>query len=372
MTNPTVQFDDQTLSATAQTALQAVSEHAANSQALIDRWVAAGNAAAVNEVAERGTGAARKAARRGLNVLKSRGVSIPTVGKKATLAAKDARVTEAWMLSPDGAGVRLLAFSKPRSGGSCDACMIYLRDDQGVMRVENLQSTPARLRAALAKALPAAGYDPVKVPLEWARAKVASARARHAERKVPEPMGFSAAASLLTPVPGAEQEHPFDAEGFELAEDDAVELAKDSGSLHHVPEFRGWLPSQAAVREMLVNVGRKLDPDSPPAQDVVSELLKEEMLAATDRYFTPDHREQMVTWMKDAGISVLAREGESTALKVAATIQVVERCGLVTSPPRDVPFLRAFFEKAVSLLMAQSGGKLDIPVPRPANAPPAG
>ena len=37
--------------------------------------------------------------------------------------------------------------------------------------------------------------------------------------------------------------------------------------------------------------------------------------------------------------------------------------GLVTNPPRDVPFLRAFFDKAVAMMLAQGGGKLRIPVP---------
>jgi hypothetical protein len=36
-----------------------------------------------------------------------------------------------------------------------------------------------------------------------------------------------------------------------------------------------------------------------------------------------------------------------------------------------VPFLRAFFEKAISVKMAQRDGRLDIPVPK-APASPAG
>ena len=66
------------LSASAETALQALQRAGEQSVALVEAWVKAGNAAAVNEASERAQGAARKAARRGLNVLKARGVAVPT------------------------------------------------------------------------------------------------------------------------------------------------------------------------------------------------------------------------------------------------------------------------------------------------------
>jgi hypothetical protein len=47
-----------------------------------------------------------------------------------------------------------------------------------------------------------------------------------------------------------------------------------------------------------------------------------------------------------------------------------ERCGagkghpgLITDPPHEVPFWRAFFEKAVALLAAEGQGNIRIPVP---------
>ena len=40
-----------------------------------------------------------------------------------------------------------------------------------------------------------------------------------------------------------------------------------------------------------------------------------------------------------------------------------EQAGLITNPPHEVPFLRAFFEKAVAVLAAQGQGNIRIPVP---------
>ena len=65
------------LSASADNALAALGHAGENASALVEAWVKAGNAAAVNVASEGATGAARKAARRGLNVLKARGIAIP-------------------------------------------------------------------------------------------------------------------------------------------------------------------------------------------------------------------------------------------------------------------------------------------------------
>jgi hypothetical protein len=173
---------------------------------------------------------------------------------------------------------------------------------------------------------------------------------------------MTTAHSLLEPLPAEPPPHPFDEEGLELADEDAIETAKTSGQLHNVPEFRSWLPSNAAMQEILLNVGQKLTPGETPEPGVVTEHLQAEVLSATDRYFTPEVRDELVRRMKDSALSVLAREGEQKALEVAAAIQTIAKCGLVTNPPRDVPFLRTFFDKAVALMIAQGSGRLRIPV----------
>jgi hypothetical protein len=359
-------FDEATLGVSTDGALAAIAAAGANAEQLVEQWVNKPNAAAVQQVAERGSGAARKAARRGLNVLKSRGVPLPQAEHKAQLVKPQTKSPEAVLLPPDATGVRLLAFSQSRSDGSCFACLAYVRDGQGILRLENSETTPARLRAALAQVLPGVGYEPVAVPLGWARAKLALAREAHKQRGLIEPLGFKSAQALLEPIPEPPPEHPFDAEGFEFADEDAADLAKDSGGLHHVPEFRSWLPTQGAVQELLANVGKRLPSGQTPDHDAATEWIKEEMLAATDRYFTSERCVDLIEWMKDAGISVLAREGETLALKVAATIQVIRTASAAGTPAREVPFLRAFFEKAISLMTAQTGGRLDIPLPRAA------
>lgn len=357
-------FEDRLLKASADGALAAVSEVGPRAESLVQAWTDAKNAAAILEVSERGQGAARKAARRALNVLRARHVEIPVLHRVATVGGEVAPdVLEAWMMSPDSAGMQLFTIASRSSLGRSRLVFVFLHGGQGIARVENATLSQSQLKEYFAKVLPGSGYGATKVPVEWARFRIAAARKLHRSRGLPEPMGFTTASGLLEPAPEEAPVHPFDEEGFELADEDAAELAAESGLLHNLPEFRSWLPSSPAIDEMLAAVGQKITPGESPDPAVLAEHLKEETAAATDRFFSPEIREEIVRRMKDGAFSAFAREGEHRALQIAAVIKVIEKCGLVTNPPRDVPFLRGFFDKAVAVLAAQGGGRLRIPVP---------
>jgi hypothetical protein len=369
-------FDSKLLSATADAALASLTKAGARAVELVEAWVKAGNAAAVAEAAERAEGAARKAARRGLNVLKARGVAVPEPARvSAVTGQKPAEQTEAFMLSPDSMGNVLLAVSTRSPTARGKVAFVYLNDELGVHRVDVGELSQSQLKDALAKALPGARYKAVSVPVDWARRRVANARARHAERKIPEPMGFSRAESLLTPVPEEAVAHPFDAEGLELSIEDATDMVKTSAELHGLPELQGWFPDKGAVDEMFAFVGKGLseaghDPTKEPPPEALRATLTEQIAAATDRYFTPERRAQLVNALKDAALSVLARDGEERALQLSALAKVSAEAGLITNPPHEIPFLRGYFEKAVSLLALQNQGRLRIPVPPAATAAP--
>lgn len=363
-------FEERFLRATADGALSAIAEVGARAESLVQAWTEAGNAAAVLEVSERGQGAARKAARRALNVLRSRHVEIPVLHRVATLGGEVAPdVLEAWMMAPDSSGMQLFAVASRSPLGRSRVVFVFLHGAQGVARVENATMSQSQLKDYFAKVLPGSGYSATKVPVEWARFRIAAARRVHKDRGLPEPMGFATAASLLEPVSQEPPVHPFEEEGLEMADEDAVEMAAQSGLLHNIPEFRTWLPSNAAIEEMLAAVGQKLTPGEAPEPGALAEHLKAETEAATDRFFSPETREEIVRRMKDSALSALAREGEQRALEIAAVIKVIEKCGLITNPPREVPFLKAFFDKAVAVMAAQGGGRLRIPVPAVMNAP---
>lgn len=356
-------FDPTMTAVNAEGALAAVEKAG---PALVDAWVAAKNAEAIAEVAERGTGAARKAARRALNVLRARGVTIPARKRVATLGTDAAETLDAIMLAPDGAGWELFAISARAPSGRCRVALIYLHPTRGVANVQTRQMAQSQLKEHLAKVQ--SDYAPIKVPLGWARSRIAVARGLHRQRGVPEPLGFTTAAPLLEPFPAEPPPHPFDEEGLELSDEDARDLAARGAELHRIAEFRWWLPSQRAMQELMTAVGGRLaervTPGEQPSSELVEESLKEEIDRATDRYFSPQAREEVVALLKDSGLSILAREGEQKGLEIAATIKCIEKAGLITDPPHEVPFLRAYFMKAVALAAAQQGGKLNVPMPQ--------
>ncbi|HVY26913.1 MAG TPA: hypothetical protein VHB79_10185 [Polyangiaceae bacterium] len=368
-------FDAKLLSASAADALASLGKAGAKAPQLVEAWVKAGNAAAVAEAAERAEGAARKAARRGLNVLKARGVAVPERSHVAAVAGeKSAEQTEAFLLAPDSLGNVLLAITTRSATSRGKVAFVYLNDEFGVHRVDVGELSQSQLKDALAKALPGARYKAVSVPVDWARKRVADARARHAAQKIPEPMGFARAESLLTPVPNEAVAHPFDAEGFELSLEDAAEMVKSSAELHQLPELAGWFPEKGAVDEMFSFIGKSLaeaghDPTKEPPAEALRDALTEQIAAATDRYFTPERRARLVVALKDAALSALPREGEEKALQIAALAKVASEAGLITNPPREIPFLRGYFEKAVSVLAMQNQGRIRIPVPPQAAAP---
>ena len=73
---PAAAFDDNLLGLSGDAALAAVTKAGSGAEALVAAWVKAGNAAAVNEVAEHGAGGVRKAARRGINVRPATGARL--------------------------------------------------------------------------------------------------------------------------------------------------------------------------------------------------------------------------------------------------------------------------------------------------------
>lgn len=361
-------FDPSLLGAGADAALAAADKVGERVEALVEAWVKAGNAGAVNEIAERGAGKARKAARRGLNVLKARGVAIPERARVTSLAgASEPTIEEAWLIAPDTQGTCVVAIAARSTTSRARAVFAFLNPSVGVYRISNAEISQSQLKESLAQSVPGGAYKPVSVPVAWARKRIAEARRFQKDKNLPEPLGFASAESLLAPVPTENVPHPLDAEKLTPASDKKV--LENSGALHNLPEFGPWLPTRNAVDELLLKLGETLTPGQEADPKVVQERLGEEVSAATDRYFTPERRADLLALMKDATLSILSREGKERASELVAVMNAVESRGLITDPPREVPFLRAFFDKAIAVLAAQGGGQLRIPVAKRDAAP---
>ena len=212
---------------------------------------------------------------------------------------------------------------------------------------------------------------PVPVSVEWARHRIASLRKQNAITGQIVPLGFHACRDLAEPAPEAEPAHPVADLEAAMTSEKAWALAPASRTLHDEPEFRSWLPDRGAVDEMLQKVGERLGADGVKDPEKVNDALREEIDAATDRFFGPEVRGVVAARMRDSAISVRVRRGDERATEVLGAAKAVTEAGLITSPPREIPFLVAFFQKAIGFLAQKNALRVPVRGPDPEETPAA-
>jgi hypothetical protein len=345
----------------AKDALRAAGDRAA---ALVDAWLGASNAAAIVAVSEADDvpGAARKAARRAVNVLRARGVTIPERHVVVRIDDKSEVSIEATMIPPDASGTFSLSVTSRDASGRYHLAEVIIREPAGIVQAGSGWLSGSQIKEGRTRALEGLGVAPVAVPLEWARHRIAASRKLNAASGQILPLGLDACRELVEPTSEAEPAHPVDDLETSLTSERASAAALGSAGLHQEPEMRAWLPDRGALDEMLQKVGERLGADGARDPERVSTALKEEVDAATDRFFSPEVRAIVASRLRDAAISVRARRGDRRAEDVIAVARAVREAGLITSPPREIPFLIGFFQKALGILAQQGGGQLRVPV----------
>ncbi|MCU0686231.1 MAG: hypothetical protein MUF34_28965 [Polyangiaceae bacterium] len=370
----TSHFSEEQLAASDGGALATVASLGADEQAdLIDAWVARGNAAAVAAVAreDEAPSPARKAARRALNVLKARGVTIPERTAQVRPFAQAAGSTlEAQFSPPDPTGTGLVSFLTKTPGRDTRVVDVLVREGAGIAEIREGMTSGSRLREWAQENKRRVGFASVPVPLEWARWRVAVARAQNAQSGLLLPLNVDQFDDLFGPAPTAAPPHPVLGLGLEVDEVAIARALPDSESLHNEPEYVGFLPDRGAVSGLMSKLGEALASrqgvETP--QDGFASVLRDEVAAATDRFFTPEVRQRVAERMLDGALSLYHRVGPMRAKDALAVRDAVLRAGLVTEPPREIAFLRFFFDKAVMLMASRSGGQLRVPVPQTAPA----
>ncbi|NUP12746.1 MAG: hypothetical protein HOW73_42440 [Polyangiaceae bacterium] len=337
-------------------------------EVLVEQWIQNKNVDAIAEAArsEELSGAARKAARRAVNVLRSRGVTVPerAAAPQAAARAGEEEVTEATFSPPDARGTWSMTIAKRRGGERAHIAEIVIREGTGVVNAVSGWMSRSQIKEAHQRLADSTGVAPAPVPVEWVRWRVQKALEENAKSGQLVPLGLTRCKELLEPAVAAEPTHP--SAELEASLGDAAPEA--TAGLHNEPEFRSWLPDMRAIEDTLRRVGQKLTPDDASDQKKVDEVLREEMKLATDRYFTPEQRAVVAKRMRDAALTIRSRSGDDRAKEVLRTAQAIEKAGLITSPPNDIEFLRVFFQKGIAVLAQQTGGQLRVPVP---NAPAA-
>ncbi len=356
-------FDAALVNVSADEAVAALAKAGDAAAALVDAWAAASNGAAIAEVAEADavSSAARKAARRALNVLRSRGVSVPT--RARVVKVEPGLEAEAALSPPDAQGAMLFSITRRDPSGRYHVGEVVVREPFGIVEAGAGWLSGSQLKENRNRSLEGFGTAPVPVPLDWARHRIAAARKLNAASKQILPLGLERFGDLLDPVPEAAPAHPLAYLEAEITAERAAAAAAASEALHREPEFRGWLPDRGALQELIHKVSERLTPGEQPSNEAIDALFSEEMSAATDRFFLPEVRAIVADRMRDSAISIRARKGDRAAADVLGVARAVREAGLITSPPRDIPFLVAFFRSGLGYLAHQNGGQLRLSAP---------
>jgi hypothetical protein len=339
----------------ARAAIDAAKERAAD---LVDAWVARKNVPAVLEIAmdDGAPTLARKAARRGINVLKSRGVAIPERPRAAAPAANQAagEVFEAWFRPPDGSGTSAFTLGSRSAQGRYKLVDVILKEGAGLVSIAAMQMSRSQLRETFDGIAKRFGHPPASVPMAWARARIARARLENDKSGTPPPLGVETHRDLLGPAPESAPPHPIEA--MKLSTVPRDEALDRSAKLHAEAELRGWLPAPPAIQDMLNEVGRQVSADAAAEPGLAQRKVREVIEKATDSFFTRDARLGLAERMRDAAISMAARGARDRSADLVATADAI---GALEggAPPHAVPFLCAFFEKAFGLATARAAAQ---------------
>jgi hypothetical protein len=172
---PRVAFDAGDLAATWDDAPAAIERAGDRATALVEAWTAEPNAAAIARIAEEDDvpAPARKAARRALNVLRARGVPIPTRARVIKLDDDREQVAiEATLIPPDSHGTIALSIASRDKSGRYHVAEVILREPLGILQAGHGWLSGSQLKEARNRALEGLGVAPVLV--RWSGRGIAS------------------------------------------------------------------------------------------------------------------------------------------------------------------------------------------------------
>lgn len=361
---PEPTFADADLDASADGAIATLAKYPEDKhEALVQAWVAHRNAGAVDAIArdEKAPSKARKAAKRALGVLKSRGIAIPERAQVVAAVPKTTYSYEARMIFPDGQGAQMVWIAKIASTGGSEVVEMTIGDRVGVASLERGRPTAGNLKQVFQNWAARAGRMPALVPVEYARMRVAKAKSLSIARKAVLPMGLDAAMDLLEPAPPS-WPHPMEAESLAVPTDEAAVKARLEGSmrLHEEPEFGTWLPENPAASQLLQSLNDRVlqlsEADRVPEK--VDPIVNQAIEEAADAYFSEERKRLYKGRLLDAAWSLYQGGRIDRAIDTLLVAQAIEKAGIVSDRPSEIPFVRGMFLKLIAIAQQQAAASM--------------
>jgi hypothetical protein len=283
-----------------------------------------------------------KEARRGLHVLKTRGVAVPELPRPA--APPPPRVEEpalpAYASAVDGRGERAIWIPRNVPGRGIEVGQAVVSDVAGLLDLQ-VGVLGRKEYRAFTKGLVERGAAMALVELDRERAKslVVAARARNESAATRVPEGADRWLSSLGPAAPP----PDPAEQFPALEPEAERAAvAQSARLHDLPLLRSWLADEALLRELAARLDEVSVSPLYVDERQRADGLADAVARAVERALDGPRREVLAARLFDVA-DHLARRGDEPSARTAAAVARAVRGGAAAA---DVPFVRGLVEKA--------------------------
>jgi hypothetical protein len=311
-------------------------------EALVAVLVARGDAARLSRLAEAKDKALAKPARRGLHLLRTRGVQAPAPEKREFRVHGPHAEADVSSLASliDGRGERIVWFLRPAEGGY-DLYQAELSETRGLIGFQAGLAHRKEWRAHAKKIRDNPRLGAAEIPSRHARWLIEEAYQRTlAAGRVP-PEAFAASRLDLGHVDAPER-HP----ALDLAPPLPLgEVRARLASLHQLPELASWIPPEDSLRSLDLELGqiatsRLVVEPRQRMEQVESALLRE-----ADRALTPAWRALLAERLHETALLLHAhgRTDEARLATAAAALTLDESVGAA-----DNPFVRRLFEKVVA------------------------
>jgi hypothetical protein len=301
----------------------------------IDALVEKGDAARLAELAASGDKALAKRARRGLHVLRTRGISVEEKPRAFQLRAGEETAPPSMASLVDGRGERVVWYVRDADDGY-DVWQAELSEARGLIGFQGATAPKKSWRERMKDMRAQPGI--AEIPSRHARHLIERAwQVSQAAGRSP-PAGF-AEARLRMGADEPEAEHP----ALALAPPISVEEARARlAGLHALPEIAMWIPPEDALKELDIEVGQIVT-----SQLVVDPAQRRQQLAAAvekiaARAFVPEMRARFADRLRETALLLASRGAVDDArlCNTAAQLTLDERVA-----PSENPFIVRMFEK---------------------------
>ena len=321
--------------------------------------IAAGRADLLSALASHPSRDVAKEARRGLHLLRARGVAVPEPSRPAPPPSAPAAEPPppAYASAIDGHGERAVWLPRAVPGKGIEVGQAVISDERGLLELQIALVGRKEWRAVARDLVErGAAMGVGEIDGDLARSLVSAARARNESSGARVPEGADRWLALLGPaLPPPDPADRFPA----LPEEEEREALAASGALHDLPLLRGWLPEEDFLREVAAQLDEvavsPLYIDERQRREQATRLVAQ----AVERYLSDSARRSRLSGRLFAAADHLDRTGEPARARAAASAARALAAG---APPLSIPFARRLVEKAFPLAPEEAASPRTEPV----------